>query len=234
VSDARAASRKVSHTPASPPSSSVPSTPKSPRVGGPPPVRPGVSTGKLPSFNRETPRSFWVRIYPKDVPRFQELVQRYAKSGLVRSTGVDRETGKKVGGRPPAAAEAFRTFLENAHASLNPPRASRRHGVARRVDDAARIGFGRLFRSSPNVLLPYKPSIERVVELATGADRPQRRVEATVDFCEKRLIAGFSVTAGGKPVRHESIFPIEVPDLHFGWGPAIYQTTLDALQGVAA
>ena len=173
-----------------------------------------------------------MQLYPRDLARFRALVQRFAKSGLVASTGIDMETGKRVGGRPPVAAEAFRALVDNADASLRPPRASRVRGRVRPVDDAARVGFGRLFRAFPTRLLAY-PNIEKVVERATGADRPQRRIEATIGFCERRLIAGFAV-GQSRPSRLDLVLPTMVPDLYYGWGPIVYQTTLDETGSVAA
>ena len=142
------------------------------------------------------------------------------------------ETGRKVGGRPPVAAEAFRALLDNADASTRHPRASNRLDRVRRVDDAARVGFGRLFRAFPTRLLPFRPSVERVVAQATGADRPQRRVDATIGFCERHLIAGFAV-CDGRPSRLDLVLPTMVPDLYYGWGPVVYQTTLDEDGSVA-
>jgi hypothetical protein len=161
------------------------------------------------------------------------LVRKFARGGLIPSTGIDLETGKRVGGRPPVVAEAFRALLENAEAVSGRARASRRGDHVRRVDDAARVGFGRLFRAFPTRLLPYRPSVERVVTQATGADRPQRRIDATIGFCERQLIGAFAI-GEGKPSRLDLVLPTMVPDLYYGWGPVIYQTTLDDDGGVAA
>jgi hypothetical protein len=171
--------------------------------------------------------------YPRDVARFRALVRKFAKSGLVASTGIDLATGKRVGGRPPVASEAFRTLLDTAEAVSRRPRASSRTDRVRRIDDAARVGFGRLFRPFPTRLLPYRPAVERVVAQATGADRPQRRVAATVDFCERHMIAGFT-SGDGRPHRLDLVLPTMVPDLYYGWGPVVYQATLDDDGGVAA
>jgi hypothetical protein len=37
----------------------------------------------------------------------------------------------------------------------------------------------------------------------------------------------------GKPSRLDLVLPTMVPDLYYGWGPVIYQTTLDDDGGVA-
>ena len=202
-------------------------------------VLPQVSVPKPASFSTETPSrslQFHGYAYPEDVARFRALVRKFARSGLIPSTGIDIESGKRVGGRPPVVAEAFRALLDNAEASSRRPRASRGsrgpEGI-RRVDDAARVGFGRLFRAFPNRLLPFSPYVEQVVTRATGADRVQRRIEATIGFCERRLIAGFAV-GQGRPTRLELILPTMVPDLYYGWGPVVYQTTLDGQGGVGA
>ena len=231
--DARGASRGLPNTALV---TSSPSETRSPRtLGGPshPLVLPRVSPPKPPRFPTQTPTKLWTRAYPSDVARFHALVRRFARSGLISSTGIDLETGKRVGGRPPVVAEAFRALLDNAEATLLRSRASNRSDRVRRVDDAARVGFGRLFRPYPTRLLPFRPSVERVVTQATGADRPQRRIAATVEFCERHLIAGFSV-GSGRPTRMDLVLPTMVPDLYYGWGPVVYQTTLDEDGGVAA
>ncbi len=231
--DARGASRGLSHTqnPGVPPSGATSSEP----TGDPsqPLVLPPVSPTKPPRFTTQTPTKLWTRAYPSDIARFQSLVRKFARSGLVASTGIDLETGKRVGGRPPVVAEAFRVLLDNAEALSRGPRVSRGPDRIHRADDAARVGFGRLFRQFPTRLLPYRPSVERVVAQATGADRPQRRIAATVAFCERRLIAGFTV-GQGKPARMDLVLPTMVPHLHYGWGATIYQTTLDGDGSVAA
>jgi glutathione S-transferase len=170
-------------------------------------------------------------MYEADLPRFRALVHRFGSSGLVPSTGIDVETGKKVGGRPPVASETFRAILDAAEASYR-PRARRKGERARRADEAARVAFGRLFRQFPTRLLPYRPAIERVVTQATGADRVQRRIEATIGFCERRLLGAFSVSEG-RPSRLDLVLPTMVPGLYYGWGPVVYQSTLDAIEGVA-
>lgn len=175
-----------------------------------------------------------MQAYPSDLTRFRAVIRRLSRNGLVQSSGYDRETGKKVGGRPPVAAEAFRTLLDNAEHLSMPPRASRGREHARRVDEAARVGFARLFGPRPTHLLPYRPSIEGVAARASGADRPQRRIDAVARFCERQFIAGFSLSAGGRPQRMDLVLPTMVPDLYYGWGPTIYQTTLDAPEGVGA
>ena len=226
MSDARGAARGLPQRPArdaSPSESTSPGTPTGPSQ---PLVLPPVSPTKPPRFTKQTPRTYWTRAYPSDVARFQTLVRKFARSGLISSTGVDLETGKKVGGRPPVVAEAFRALLDNAEAFTRRPRASQGSDRIRKVDDAARVGFGRLFRAYPTRLLPFRPSVERVVAQATGADRPQRRIDATVGFCERHLIGAFAV-GGGKPSRLDLVLPTMVPDLYYGWGPIVYQRTLD-------
>ena len=231
--DARGASRGLS---ASPPESPSPSRAVSPGTPAGPPqplVHPRVSPRKPPSFPPETPTGARVQAYPSDLPRFKSLIRRLAQNGLIPSTGIDRETGRRVGGRPPVAAETFRALLDNAEVALLQPRASKGREHARRVDEAARVGFARLFGPRPTHLLPYRPSIEGVAARASGADRPLRRIEAVARFCEKRIIAGFSV-GGGRPHRMELVLPTMVPDLFYGWGPVVYQTTLDQQGSVAA
>jgi hypothetical protein len=233
LNDARAASPGPPHTRPESIASSVARSPLTPGDPSQPPVLPRVLPTKPPRFPTQTPTKLWTRAYPRDVARFQALVRRFARNGLVPSTGIDLETGRRVGGRPPVVAEAFRALLDNAEATFLRPRASNRSDRGRRVDDAARVGFGRLFRAFPTRLLPYRPSVERVVGHATGADRPQRRIAATVDFCDRRLIAGFSV-GNGRPARMDLVLPTMVPDLYYGWGPTVYQTTLDGDGSVAA
>ena len=231
--DARGGPRGLPHTPPGAPSLSETRSPGTPGDPSQPPVLPRVSPTKPPRFTKQTPRVYWTRAYPGDIARFQALVRKFARSGLVTSTGIDLETGKRVGGRPPVVAEAFRALLDNVESTFLRPRASNRSDRVRRVDDAARVGFGRLFRPFPTRLLPYRPSVERVVTQATGADRPQRRIGATVEFCERHLIAGFSV-GEGRPRRMDLVLPTMVPDLYYGWGPVVYQTTLDGERSVAA
>ncbi|MGH9920590.1 MAG: hypothetical protein ACRD6W_17195 [Nitrososphaerales archaeon] len=161
------------------------------------------------------------------------LVQRLAKNGLIASTGYDRETGRRVGGRPPIAAETFRALLDNAEALLPRPRASKQSEGARRGDEAARVGFARLFGPRPTRLLPYHPFVEGVAGRAAHADRPQRRIDAVARFCERRIIAGYAV-GESRPRRMELVLPTMVPDLYYGWGPVAYQTTLDGDRSVAA
>ena len=231
--DARGASRGLS---LSPPEVVAPSVVGSPRTPGDPShplVLPRVSPRIPTRFPPETPTGARVQAYPSDLPRLHSLIRRLAGNGLIPSTGYDRETGKKVGGRPPVAAETFRALLDNAEATLLRPRASKRKERARRVDEAARVGFARLFGPRPTRLFPYQPSIEGVAARSSGADRPLRRIEAVARFCEKRIIAGFSV-AGGRPHRMELVLPTMVPDLYYGWGPVVYQTTLDGTGSVAA
>ncbi len=233
--DARGASRSATHIPAVPDSPSVTAPQDPPPNPTQPLVHPPVSVPKPTRFRTQThPRSlqFHGHAYPEDVARFRAMVRKFARSGLIASTGVDLETGKRVGGRPPVVAEAFRALLDNAEASHRRPRASNRSDRFRRVDDAARVAFGRLFRGFPTRLLPYRPSVERVVAQATGADRPQRRIDATIGFCERRLIAGFTV-GDGHPSRLDLVLPTMVPDLYYGWGPVVYQTTLDGDGSVA-
>jgi hypothetical protein len=234
VHDARGASRGLSHSPArdvSPSETAPPGTPN-PNPNPKPLVHPPVSPRKPPRFPPETPVGVRVQLYPRDLERFHALVRKFAKSGQVASTGIDLETGKRVGGRPPVASEAFRALLDNAEGPPRRPRASKGPERVRRVDDAARVGFGRLFRPFPTRLLPYRPSVERVVTQSTGADRPQRRIEATIGFCERRLIAPFAV-GDGRPTRLDLVLPTMVLDLYYGWGPVIYQTTLDGDGSVA-
>jgi hypothetical protein len=233
LNDARAASRGFPPSPLGSPSSSETRFPGTLGPSSRTLVLPPVSPGKPTRFPRETPRPYWVMAYPSDVARFRALVRKFAKSGLVASTGIDLETGKRVGGRPPVASEAFRALLDSAEAAFRRPRASSRTDRLRRGDDAARVGFGRLFHSFPTRLLPYRPSVERVVAQATGADRCQRRIAATVDFCERHLIAGFA-TGDGRPHRLDLVLPTMVPDLYYGWGPVVYQATLDGGGGMAA
>ncbi len=52
-------------------------------------------------------------------------------------------------------------------------------------------------------------------------------------FCDLRFIAGFTVDAG-RPNRLDLVLPTMVPTLYYGWGPAVYQTTLDEAGGVGA
>ena len=231
--DARGTSRGLPHTAPGTTSPSVTVVPRTPGDPSQPLVLPRVSPPKPPRFPTQTPTKLWTRAYPSDVARFQALVRRFARSGLVSSTGIDLKTGRRVGGRPPVVAEAFKAFLDNAEATFLRPRASNRSDRVRRVDDAARVGFGRLFRPFPTRLLPFRPSVERVVTQATGADRPQRRIAATVEFCERHLIAGYSV-GSGRPTRIDLVLPTMVPDLYYGWGPVVYQTTLDGDGSVAA
>jgi hypothetical protein len=226
LADARGASPGLPRSPAGPTPPSETTSPGTPGDPSQPLVLPRVSPTKPTSITNQTPRVYWTRAYPSDIPRFQALVRKLAGSGLVPSTGIDLETGKRVGGRPPVVAEAFRALLDNAEASSRRPRASRGRRDARNVDDAARVGFGRLFRAFPTRLLPYRPSVERVVGLDAGADRPQRRIDATIGFCERHLIAGFAV-GDGKPARLDLVLPTMVPDLYYGWGPVVYQSTLD-------
>jgi hypothetical protein len=230
--DARGASRGLPHTPTGPSSLAEPTSPETPTPTLKSLVLPPVSSPKPTRFITQTPTKLWGRAYPDDIVRFRSLVRKFARSGHVSSTGIDLETGKRVGGRPPVVAEAFRALLDNAEASSRRPRASRSPERVRRVDDAARVGFGRLFRTFPTRLLPYRPSVERIVAQATGADRPQRRIDATIGFCERHLIGAFAV-GEGKPSRLDLVLPTMVPDLYYGWGPVIYQTTLDDDGGVA-
>lgn len=235
--DARGPSHRVSVNPTSSVSPSEDTTQDHPTTPHHTHVPPQVSHTKPPSFTHEThphptPHTlpFPTRAYPEDVARFRAMVKKLAGSGLVASTGVDMETGRKVGGRPPVAAETLKALLDNAEAISRRPRASRVRRGSRgiqRIDEAARIGFGRLFRAFPTRLLPYRPHVERVVSMATGADRAQRRIDETIGFCERRLIAGFAVAGGGRPARLDLVLPTVVPDLYYGWGPVVYNTTLD-------
>ncbi len=231
--DARGAPRGLSPTL---PGTGTPSVTRSPGTPGDPSqplVHPRVSPRKPTRFPPETATGARVQVYPSDLPRLRSLIRRLASNGLIPSTGYDRETGKRVGGRPPVAAETFRALLDNAEATLLRPRASKGKERARRVDEAARVGFARLFGPRPTHLMPYRPSIEGVAARASGADRPLRRIEAVARFCEERIIAGFSV-ADGRPHRMELVLPTMVPDLYYGWGPIVYQTTLDGAGSVAA
>ena len=231
--DARGDSRGLPRSPAGMSPTSETTSPGTPTGPPSPLVHPPVSPTKPTRFTNQTPRVYWTRAYPSDIPRFQALVRKLARSGLVASTGIDLESGKRVGGRPPVVAEAFRALLDNAEATDLRPRASGRRDRARKVDEAARVGFGRLFRQFPTRLLPYRPSIERVVTQATGADRPQRRIDATIGFCDRRL-SGAIQAGDGRPSRLELVLPTMVPGLYYGWGPVVYQTTLDEHGGVAA
>ncbi len=231
--DARGEARGVFPAPQDSLSPSATQPPGPAGIPSHPLVLPSVSPRKPTRFPPETPVGARIQVYPRDLERFHALVRRHAKSGLVASTGIDLETGRRVGGRPPVASEAFRALLENAEAASRRPRASGRTDRVRRVDDSARVGFGRLFRSFPTRLLPYRPSVERVVAQATGADRPQRRISATVGFCERHFIAGFAV-GDGRPARLDLVLPTMVPDLYYGWGPVVYQSTLDGEGSVAA
>lgn len=230
--DARGASHGLPHSPPGPTSPSETASPRAPGDPSGPLVLPPVSPRKPTRFPPETSASARIQAYPRDLDRLHALVRRFARSGLVASTGIDMESGKKVGGRPPVAAEAFRALLDNAEASSRRPRASRGPDRIRRVDEAARVGFGRLFRAFPTRLLPFRPSVERVVAQATGADRPQRRIDATIGFCDRHLIGAFAV-GGGKPSRLDLVLPTMVPDLYYGWGPIVYQLTLDGDGSVA-
>jgi hypothetical protein len=232
VHDARGASRGLPYSPAGPTPPSETASPRTPGDPSGPPVLPPVSPRKPTRFPPETPVGARVQLYPRDPERFHALVRRFAKSGLVPSTGIDLETGKRVGGRPPVASEAFRALMENAEGRSRRPRASKGPERVRRIDDAARVGFGRLFRSFPTRLLPYRPSVERIVAQATGADRPQRRIDATIGFRERHLIAPFTV-GDGRPTRLDLVLPTMVPDLYYGWGPVVYQTSLDGDGSVA-
>lgn len=233
---ARGAPHGLPHVRAGPASPSVTAPQDPPPNPTQPIVHPPVSPTKPPSFTNETSAILWTRAYPSDKARFSNLVRKFARSGLVPSTGIDLETGKRVGGRPPVVAEAFRALLDNAEASSRRPRASRGSRgpeQIRKADDAARVGFGHLFRAFPTRLLPYRPYVEGVVARATGADRVQRRIDATIGFCERRLIAGFTV-GEGRPSRLDLVLPTMVPDLYYGWGPVVFQTTLDDDGSVAA
>jgi hypothetical protein len=232
VHDAREASRSLAPVSAETPPPSGTRPPEAPGDPSQPLVHPRVSPRKPTRFPPETPTGARLQVYPSDLPRLKSLIRRLAGNGLIPSTGYDSETGKRVGGRPPVAAETFRALLDNAEVALQRPRASKGRERARRVDEAARIGFARLFGPRPTHLLPYRPSVEGVAARASGADRPLRRIEAVARFCEKRLIAGFSV-AGGRPHRMELVLPTMVPDLYYGWGPVVYQTTLDGDGSVA-
>ena len=207
--------------------------PRTPGDPSQPLVLPRVSPRKPTRFPPETPTGARVQVYPSDLPRLRSLIRRLAGNGLIPSTGYDGETGKKVGGRPPVAAETFRALLDNAEATLLLPRASKGRERERRVDEAARVGFARLFGPRPTRLFPYQPSIEGVAARSSGADRPLRRIEAVARFCEKRIIAGFSL-GGGRPHRMELVLPTMVPDLYYGWGPVVYQVTLGGTGSVAA
>jgi hypothetical protein len=231
--DARGGSRGVPHTAPETLSPSVTRYPGTPGDPSQPLVPPRVSPRKPTRFPPETPTGARVQAYPSDLPRLRSLIRRLACNGLIPSTGYDTETGRRIGGRPPVAAETFRALLDNAEASLLRPRATKGKERAQRVDEAARVGFARLFGPRPTRLMPYRPSIEGVAARASGADRPLRRIEAVAQFCEKRIIAGFSVT-DGRPHRMELVLPTMVPDLYYGWGPVVYQTTLDGDGGVAA
>lgn len=222
--------------PLSPPEVIAPSvagSPGTPGVPAQPIVLPRVSPRKPTPFPPETPTGARVQVYPSDLRRLRSLIHRLAGNGLIPSTGYDSETGKKVGGRPPIAAETFRALLDNADATLLRPRASKGRERGRRVDDAARVGFARLFGPRPTRLFPYHPSIEGIAARSSGADRPLRRIEAVARFCEKRIIAGFSL-GDGCPHRMELVLPTMVPELYYGWGPVVYQTTLDGTGDVAA
>jgi hypothetical protein len=232
LGDARGDSRGLARTLSGNPAPSEHPSPGAPAVSSQPLVLPQVSPTKPPRSTNQTPTKLWTRAYPSDIVRFQSIVRKFARSGLVASTGVDLETGKRVGGRPPVVAEAFRALIDNAETSSRRPRAPRGADRIRRVDDAARVGFGRLFRAYPTRLLPYRPAVERVVTQATGADRPQRRIEATIGFCERHLIGAFAV-GEGRPTRLDFVLPTMVPDLYYGWGPVVYQTTLDGERSVA-
>lgn len=231
--DARGVSHGLPHTPQGNTSPSETRSPGSPGDPSQPLVLPRVSPRKPTRFPPETPTGARVQVYPSDLPRLRSLIQRLAGNGLIPSTGYDRETGRRSGGRPPVAAETFRALLDNAEVALLRPRALRGKERTRRVDDAARVGFARLFGPRPTRLMPYRPSIEGVAARASGADRPLRRIEAVTRFCEKRIIASFSVAAR-RPHRMELVLPTMVPDLYYGWGPVVYQTTLDSGGSVAA
>jgi hypothetical protein len=115
-----------------------------------------------------------VKAYPSDLPRLRSLIRRLAGNRLISSTGYDRETGRRIGGRPPVAAETFRALLDKAEANLLQPRATKGKERARRVDEAARVGFARLFGPRPTPLMPYRPSIEGVAARASGANLGRR------------------------------------------------------------
>lgn len=233
MNDACGTSRGKPHTqnPGVPPSG----TTSSGITGDPSPplVPPTVSPTKPTRFTTQTPTKVWTRAYLSDIARFQSLVRKLARSGLVASTGIDLETAKCVGGRPPVVAGAFRVLLDNVEALSRRPRAARGPDRIRRVDDAVRVEFGCLFGHFPTRLLPYRPSVERVAGQATGADRPQRRIAATVGFCERRLIAGLTV-GQGTPAQMDPVLLTMVPHLPYGWGATVYQTTLAEDGSVAA
>jgi hypothetical protein len=90
------------------------------------------------------------------------------------------------------------------------------------------VGVNTLFRAHPTRLEPYA-NIETVVARATGADRPQRRIEKTVEACEARVIAPYLVQKG-EPVLTAAI-PTLVPEYYYGWGAIVYQSTLDVPGG---
>ncbi len=172
-----------------------------------------------------------VQAYPADLRALRAYIRRLERGGLVGSRGT-YESGRRIGGRPPVAAEALRLLLRNAGVISPPPRASRVQERARRVDEAARVGFGRLYRRVGETRILAYPRIEPTVAAVSGADRPIRRWQATAHFCEARILAPYQVS--GDPPRPRlfgAAVPGLVPELYFGWGPATWQTTLDASAG---
>ncbi|MGI0053936.1 MAG: hypothetical protein ACRECR_06770 [Thermoplasmata archaeon] len=150
----------------------------------------------------------------------QQRAEQYRKEHpWLPSPGRGLPKGE-AGGRPPVMEEMMRELFLR---SSSPARASLRGARRLRAVEAARVGFGKLYRPDPRRLQPYS-TIERVVERATGADRPQRRIDETVGFCEKKLIAPFLRTEP-RPTLTTALGPL-VPEYCYGWGPVIYQSTL--------
>lgn len=203
---------------------SEPDTPGTPTPTPNPSVLPQVSPRKPPRFPPETPRTVRVQAYPEDLRELQAWIRRYGETHDVPAAG-------RKGGRPPVAAEAFRALLRTAQLLPTGARASVR---IRKADAAARIGFARLYRRTGFAkALPYS-AIEPVVAAASGADRPLRRWTATVGFCQRRILAPFQ--PGAERLRPadalQEILPTVVPELAYGFGPVVYQSTLgDYLEG---
>ncbi len=121
--------------------------------------------------------------------------------------------------------EMLRDVFVRPPAPSGRPRASK----PRNVDEAARAGFGQLFRRRGKTKLVGYDEIEPVVARATGADRRQRRIEATVRFCDSQILGPFFVSSTGAPVLTRAL-PTLVSEYRYGWGPVVYQTTLEGLQ----
>ncbi len=106
-----------------------------------------------------------------------------------------------------------------------PPRATLRATRARKVDQAATGAFARAWRATPTKLHPFQDVEPIVRSIVPSADRPQRIFRATQGFCDRQVLAPFTVhldrTVDSVPLPRMDL----IPDYHYGlW--TFVQTTL--------